>query len=796
MSSAAEAQAGEDLVILPGEVTLRGPQSRQRLVLERVVDGRHLGELTEGVVWTSSDERIARVEDSTVLPGADGQATITASVDGRSASLLVTVEATDAPFTWSFANHVESVLSKAGCNSGACHGAQAGKNGFRLSLRGFDRMGDFQSLTRHARGRRIVSTDPGRSLLLTKPTGAIPHKGGVRFHVDSIEYRVLAEWIAAGTPPPTADDPVLQRLEMLPAGMVLAPGARQSLLVRAHFSDGHTEDVTRWAKYTATDQSVAEVDEAGQVTIVGHGEGAITAWYLSQVVSVSVSVPYGGQVDPAVFAAAPRRNVIDELVLEKLADLNLPPSPRADDGALLRRAYLDTIGVLPTVEETRAFLADDDPHKRDRLIDALLARSEWVDYWTYKWSDLLLVNSEKLSPPAMWAYSNWIRNHVAAGTPWDEMVRDLVTATGSTLENGATNFFILHSDPADVAETVSQAFMGLSIGCAKCHNHPLEKWTNSQYFAMANLFARVRAKNAAGEGNQVVFAANEGDLIQPLTGRPQPPSPLDGEPLALDDPSDRRVALAEWLTSPENPYFTRAVVNRVWANFMGVGLVENVDDLRVTNPPSNAPLLEALAEYLIEHEYDLKALMRLILESEAYQRSSLSLAENESDARFYSRYYTRRLMAEVLLDAVSQVTGVPSEFAEYPSGWRALELPDSNVGSYFLRTFGRPERVITCECERGSEPTMVQVLHLSNGGSINDKLAHAESHLARRLAEGATADEIIDEVYLSALCRLPLQSERAAILAVLAETPPEELRAAWEDVYWSVLSSKEFLFNH
>ncbi len=788
--------ADTGLVILPQQLVLHGPEARHRVVVQQR-KGDVLGsQVVEGIEWRSSAPEVATVEGQFIVPRGNGQATIVARCGQLEASLAVRVVGMQEPFHWSFRNHVQSVLAKMRCSSGACHGAAAGKHGFKLSLRGYDPEGDHLVLTRQMRGRRIVPADPARSLVLTKPSGMLPHGGGVRFKPDSLEYRVIAQWIADGAPGPKPDDPRLQRLEIVPQAVVLGPDDSQQFIVRAHFTDGHVEDVTQWAKYTSTNQSVADVDALGHVSISGRGEGAITAWYLSQVVVATVTVPHDHQIDPQVFADAPRKNFIDELVLEKLRRLNLAPSPPASDGEFLRRAMLDTLGVLPTIDETRQFLEDASPDKRDRLIERLLERPEFIDYWAYKWADLLLVNSSKLPKPAMWAYYRWIRSQVAANTPWDELARRLITASGNTLENGAANFFVLHPSPAELAETTSLAFLGMSIGCAKCHNHPLEKWTNDQYYAMANLFARVRAKEAPGTGNRTIFSAARGDLVQPLRGKPQPPQPLDGEPLPIEQPGDRRQHLARWLTSPENPLFARAIVNRVWANFLGVGLVENVDDLRQTNPASNEALLSALTEYLVQHDFDLKALMRLILSSATYQRSSIVLPENREDERFYARYYPRRLKAEVLLDAFSQVTAVPTKFPGYPEGWRALQLPDSNVSSYFLKTFGRPERVITCECERTDEPTIVQVLHISNGDTLNKKLAASNSRPAQWIEAGYSDEQIVDELYLLALCRRPTTKERQQLLEVLRSTPAEQRRAAIEDLFWSVLSSKEFLFNH
>ena len=797
-ADAATASRAEPLELLPARFTLPGPAARQALLAERVdPSGRHAGLATGSVAFHSSDANIVKVEGGVAVPVGNGRATVTARAgDGPASSAEVVVSGMDKAAGWGFRNDVQPVLYKAGCSTGACHGALAGQNGFRLSLRGYDDEGDWRSITRHALGRRISLADPSSSLLLRKPAGAVAHKGGVRLPPDSLEFRILGEWIAAGAPGPGADDPRVERIELLPGHTVLKPGAAQPLLVLAHFSDGATRDVTRWAKYTAADSAVATVDDAtGLLTVTGHGEGTVTAWFLSKLAVATVTVPYENDVSPDVFARSPRRNLIDDLVLEKLRDLNLPPSPPAGDSEFIRRAHLDTIGVLPTAEETKAFLADPSTDKRDKLIDALLARPEFVDYWAYKWSDLLLVSSRELKPAGMWSYYRWVRERVAANAPWDQFARQLVTARGGTLENGAANFFVIHDNPAEVSETLSVAFLGMSISCAKCHNHPMEKWTNDQYYGMANLFARVRTKSGPGEA-QTVVAASEGELAQPLTGKPQPPRPLDGRAVAFDDPRDRREHFADWLTSRNNPYFARAITNRVWANFMGKGLVEAVDDLRLTNPASNEKLLNALAGYLADQRYDLKALMRLILQSQTYQRSGQPVPGNERDARFYARYYPRRLMAEVALDALSQVTGAPTVFKDYPEGWRALQLPDSNVEDPFLQSFGRAERVLTCECERTAEPSMAQALHLANGNTLNAKLERKGNRIDQLIGAGMTDGQIVEDLYLSALARPPTEKEKQQILAVLADAKPAERRQAIEDLYWSVLSSNEFLFNH
>ncbi|MCX7422055.1 MAG: DUF1553 domain-containing protein [Planctomycetia bacterium] len=797
--------AADGLSVLPAELVLTGPEARHRLIVESVHDGRLTGQVVEGVVFESSSDKVAKIENGIVIPVGNGEASITAKVGGTSAVTKIIVKDVDQPHVWSFRNHVQSVLSKTGCNMGACHGAAAGKAGFKLSLRGYDPDSDFRILTRQARGRRVVPADPGRSLILTKPSGAIPHKGGIRFDVDSLEHRVIAEWIAAGQPAPSEADARITRMEILPTASQQKKGSSQQLIVRAHFTDGRAEDVTRWCKFTSANATVASVDDQGLVKIIGFGEGAISAWYLSQNVIATVTSPYETPVDPVMFANAERSNFIDDHVLAKLKSLNIPPSPRSSDSEFIRRAYLDTIGVLPTVDEVRNFLTDITPDKRARLAETLLSRPEFVDYWSYKWSDLFLLSGERLRPQALKAFSEWIRKNVGDNTPWDQFAREIVIARGSTFDNGAANFYSLHQDPLDMAETTSMAFLGMSIQCAKCHDHPLEKWTNNDYYGFASLFARVRGKGwggdfRSGDGHRVIFLDDESELIQPRTGKPQPPKPLDGEVLAFESAADRREQVASWLTSPNNPYFSRAIINRVWANFFGVGIVEKVDDLRLTNPPSNPELLSALAAYLTEQSeggrpYDLKKLMRLILTSQAYQRSSQTTKGNEPDERYYSRYYPKRLKAEVLLDIMSQATGSPTPFKDYPAGTRALQLPDVNIASDFLKTFGRPERILTCECERSDEPSMTQVLHILNGETLVLKLEAKGNHLEQQLDANATNESLIEDLYLTTLCRFPTDAERSRLLSILATASPADRRQAIEDLYWSVLSSKEFLFN-
>ena len=804
-----------ELRILPAEIQLHGPDARHRVLTEQYSEDIARG-VAERVLLETTDPQIAVVEDGILVPKRNGETVLRAIVDGQTtATASITVHKVNVPTVWNFRNHVQPVLTRLGCNSGACHGALAGKGGFRLSLRAYDPGQDHFNISRQHLGRRIDRTNPGLSLFLTKPTAAVAHKGGRRIDTDSLNYRVLSEWIAAGASGPDPVDAALQRLQVLPDKVILENGESQPLLVLAHYSNGRIEDVTHWTRFTSSNEVVATVDEGGMATVVGHGEGAVTASFGSEIVNARLTVPFEQTVDPAIYTNAVQRNFIDELVLQQLRQLQLEPSERASDEVFIRRAHLDTIGMLPTPDDVRLFLVDESADKRDVLIETLLGRPEFVDYWTYQWSDVLMINGNLLRQEPVKAYYDWIRGHVAKNTPWDVIVRELVTSKGSSIVNGATNFYALHQKPEDMAENVSQAFLGLSIGCARCHNHPLEKWTNDQYYAFANLFSRVRGKgwggdSRSGDGKRVLVTVSTGELVQPRTGTPQPPTPLDGIPVSFDDTRDRREHLADWLVSDSNTLFARSIANRVWRNFMGVGLVEQVDDLRTSNPASNDELLSALAARLVALDYDLKSLMRQLLQSETYQRSSAALAANQGDSRHYSRFFPRRLMAEVMLDAVSQVTGVATPFTNinfsggdvqktelYKEGTRALQLYDSAVDSPFLRTFGRNQRRITCECERSNDPSLVQVLHLSNGNTINDKLAAAENRITtwQQQFEGNDAG-LLDEMFLTALSRFPRDAEREDLLVMLSESTEEDRRPLLEDILWSILSSREFLFTH
>ncbi|HKA07623.1 MAG TPA: DUF1549 and DUF1553 domain-containing protein [Gemmataceae bacterium] len=805
--------AAAELKLYPSDIPLTGPRAAQQLLLIEEDAGSAIADRTPAAKFSTANPNVAIVDESgLVRPVGDGETAITATANGKTAQTKVRVTKAKDPAPPTFRNDVLPILTRAGCNSGACHGALAGKGGMKLSLRGYDPDADHFVLTRQALSRRVDRTDPAKSLMLLKSTRTMTHGGGTRIEVGSWQYHTVLEWIGGGAAGVSPSDPRVERIEVLPKHAVLKPKDTLRVLVLARYTDGRVLDVSRLAKFVSSEAQIADVDEDGTIKVGGNGEAAVSAIFNNRVATATITSPFPNAVEERAFASSPKANFIDEHVVRKLRELHLSPSPQCSDAQFIRRAYLDAAGILPTTEELTKFLADTSPDKRTRLIDAILERPEFVDYWAYKWCDVMLVSTRKLPQPAMWAFYRSVRQAVADNNPWDRFARDLLLSTGSSLQHGAGNFFVLHKDVADLTESVSLTFLGTSITCARCHNHPLEKWTQDQYWSMANLFSRVGMKNGDRAGEIILQASTEGNVLHPRKAVPMPPTPLDGKPLSLDDTGDRRAHFANWLTSPDNPYFAKAVVNRVWKNFLGRGLVEAEDDIRETNPPSNPELLNDLAKDLIEHKYDVKYLVRLVMNSAAYQRSSRPVKGNETDERFYSKYIVRRLSGEVILDALSQVTGVPTPFTQvytgveggtaatnnYPEGTRALQLPDSQVASRFLEAFGRPDRVQTCSCERQQDSTVGQALMLNNGQSLNDKLRSPKGRLNAWLTEKVTDEEAVKRVFALALSREPTSSELKKMTVLLhdASSPPEAHREALEDVFWAVLTSREFLFNH
>ncbi|MFO0814683.1 MAG: DUF1549 and DUF1553 domain-containing protein [Gemmatales bacterium] len=802
-----------EVKLYPPNAQLHGLVATQRVIVVEELAGKAVAEVSGKYQLQSSNLKVVSIEDGVITARANGEARIQLidkSGKKQQSEVIVRVVAAEQMVTPSFQLDVLPILTKLGCNTGSCHGAMAGKGGFKLSLRGFDPDADHFVLTRQNLQRRIDFAKPEQSLFLTKPLNMVKHGGGSRLEAESPEHALLTRWIAAGAPGVQVNEPHLRQLLVFPPSARMNESQSLPVIVQAVYSDGRTVDVTRRAKFGSSEDAVLKVSDAGLITVSGTGAAAVTVLYSNQVGTMTLVSPYKNHLGPQSHFTS--NNFIDEHVLNRLFELRLMASPACTDEEFLRRVFLDTIGTLPTPAEVERFARDTGADKRTRLIDQLLQRPEFVDYWTNRWADLFLISSKKLPVSNVWAFHQFLRRAVADNLPWNELARQVLTSRGSNLENGASNYFVMHKDISDLTETTALTFLGTSIACARCHNHPLEKWTQDQYWSMANLFGRVGMKSGSRANEVLVQPLLEGEVLHLRREKPMPPAPLDGPALPLSSSADRREHFVRWLTAAENPFFARAVVNRVWRNFMGRGLVESEDDIRQTNPPTNPALLEALEKDFITHGYDLRRLMRLILNSGTYQRSSRTVPGNESDDRFYSHYLVRRLKAEVILDAYSQVLDVPTPFNEvesggrdaitatkdYPLGTRAQQLPDSRVVSRFLASFGRPEREQVCACEREADATVGQALHVNNGQTLNDKLRAKESRLTSWVTSNTSDEQIARELYALALSRPPTARELANVQTALASAGkhPATRREALEDLCWAVLSSKEFLFNH
>jgi hypothetical protein len=713
--------------------------------------------------------------------------------------------------TPSFLNDVVPILTRQGCNQGACHGKGAGQNGFRLSLRGYAPESDHRWITREFNGRRIENAAPENSLLLRKPVADAPHEGGKVFTQESREYRVLLDWIKAGTPGPNKDDAKLLKLEILPGSRVMKKGERQQLLAIGEFNDGTRRDVTWLTKFESNDAGMVGVTLDGLAAAKRAGETAIRASFQTEVAVAIFTVPFDAKVDAARYTA--KNNFIDEHLFAKLAALNIEPSDGCTDEEFIRRAFLDAAGTLPTADEVRAFLADKAVDKRAKLIDAILERSEFVDYWALILSDLLQNRKERdhdvRGTKGVRAMHDWVRKQVAANKPWDQIAREVLTATGSSADSPAIGYYIVtigeqrEAEKSEVVASVAQAFLGTRIGCAQCHNHPLEKFTQDDFYHFAGFFSRVRMERKEAKVGDTVLKVSHPDpnqnktpigVRQPRTNEFLKAQPLDRSSTDLKPGDDPRQKLVAWMTDPQNEYFAGAMVNRIWRHYLGVGLVEPVDDLRLTNPPTNPALWKALVSEFVSHKYDLKHMMRVVLNSRAYQLSSSTRPGNETDTRFHSHYYARRLPAEVMLDAISHATGVADRFPGYPLGIRATQLPDPGMSSYFLSLFGRSERVTACACERNGEVTMPQLLHLQNGESVVQKIRSGEGRLAKWLKDVPDANKLMDEMFLTTVSRLPSSEERKTVKDLLAEGDAKE--EVFRDLFWALLNSKNFAFNH
>jgi hypothetical protein len=789
------------LSITPGEFTIRGADDVQRLLISGALsqggDGRTF-DYSRQAAYVSSDPKVVVVtKEGVVLPKGNGSAQITATFGTHQvvARAMVTGFGEEPPV--SFRNQVVPILTKLGCNSGGCHGKQLGQNNFKLSLLGFDTDFDFNALVKEARGRRIFPASPDNSLLLLKAVGAVPHGGGRRIDPASTEYGLLLRWIQQGTPKGSDKDPRVTSIQCFPKARVVGSNGKQQVLVTAFYSDGTRRDVTHEAQFKSNDLNLAAVDLTGLIhTHDSTGDTSVMARYMGQVDVCNLSIPLAEIPAKAPVVVVPKNNYIDELVQRKWQQLKIVPSPLADDATFLRRAYLDVIGTLPTPAETRAFLADKSADKRAKLIDHLLQRNEYADFWAVKWGDLLRNQrqGQKEQQRGTFAFHAWIRNAFATNMPYDQFVRNIIAAQGTVDQHPPVIWYRTVRNLTHQTNDTAQLFLGTRINCAQCHHHPYEKWSQDDYYQLQAFFARMGRKSGETAQEPAIFVKLDGQVRNPVTNKIMQPRGLDGPELKIGEDDDPRHKLVDWMAAPKNPFFARALANRMWAHFMSRGLVEPVDDLRVTNPPSNPELLDALAQDFIQHKFDLKHLIRSIMTSSSYQLSSEPHVGNVHDKQSYARAYPRRLLAEVLLDAISTLTGVQENFGGLPKGTRAIQLPDESVGSYFLDVFGRPTRETPCECERPREANLAQALHLLNSGDLHNKIASANGRIASMLKAKKKDAEIVEELFLLAFSRLPRVEEMRNGLDYVAGE--NDRRAAFEDVLWALLNTKEFLFNH
>ncbi|MFM7541578.1 MAG: DUF1549 and DUF1553 domain-containing protein [Planctomycetota bacterium] len=753
---------------------------------------------TRKAAYSSKDSKVAKVDSrGYVSPAGNGSTAIVVSLDGQSLSIPVEVKGYGDGRKVDFRTEVQPLLSKLGCNAGGCHGKASGQNGFKLSLFGFDSPFDHAAIVKEARGRRLMASSPDKSLFLLKATGQVPHGGGRKLKPESPEYSTLLQWIVAGAPYSAPDVPTVTRLSIVVADRVMTRDQTQQLAVLAHYSDGTRRDVTRQSEFAGNLDVVASVDSEGLVRAgANSGEAAIMARHMGHVAVFRALVPHAPPL--ASIDGFQPATKIDELVMSKWKRLGLKPSPVCDDSTFLRRLTVDLAGRLPTVEETRAFLSDNSADKRTKAVDRLLDGGDYPAYFAMKWGSILRNSNLAGAEKAAYAFHNWIKDSISRNKPYDEFVRGIVAAAGEWPDSPAINWYWqnrddqLHQTTADVA----QIFLGIRLQCAKCHHHPYERWGQADYYGLAGFFTRLGRKSF-GEPPPYFSSANAttGER-DPLTGKVPEPKYPDGAAPKFSPEEDPRHALVDWMVRPDNPFFAKALSNRLWGHFFGRGIVQEVDDLRETNPPSNPELLDHLAGEFLRSKFNMKALIRQMLVSRVYQLSSEPTGHNRTDAQNFARYYARRMPAEVFHDAVNQVCESRQEFNGMPRAARAVDLPHENFGSYFLDVFDRPKRVSVCECERSTSATLAQVLLLSNSEEMENKVASGEGRVARMIKAGMDDSAMVEELFLAARCRLPSPKEKQRAMAHLAGAEKAEKAKALEDIVWALLNTRDFVFNH
>ena len=761
----------------PIEFTLSGIREQLHPVVTGFYADGRVQDLTGVALLTTSNEDVAVIKNGIVFPQSDGSATISVQAGGKEAKAQIRVVGQTEPQPVSFAYDTLAALSKQGCNSGACHGSPSGKGGFRLSLRAFDAKLDKYTLTREEYGRRTNPLDAESSLLLRKPLMKVVHGGGIQIHKTDLTYRVLRDWISEGCRVDDEDEPKCVRIEIIPgAGRVLMqPAHTQQFCVLAHFSDGTSRDVTEMAVYSTSDTEIANVTEGGLVVGQDRGETAVIVRYLEFIESSILT--FVKDIDGYRWDNPPVNNEIDLLVHAKLQKLRYLPSDICTDEEFLRRVYLDVIGILPTIEESQQFLADSSSRKRSMLIDQLLDRSEYAKFWALKWGDLLRLTRGQVGSDGVYKYHRWIERAIRSNMPYDEFARQLLTASGSTLQNPPANFYRTASDMNDCVETISQIFMGARLQCAKCHNHPFERWSQDNYYGMGAYFNRIQRQKTNRADEQFIWTASSGDVTQPRTGEKMEPwVPVAGR-IAEVDSIDLRNTFADWLTSAENPFFAKIEVNRIWSHLFGRGIVDPPDDFRESNPPANGPLLDWLAKDFAEHGFGRKHTIRRILNSRTYQRSHRPNDFNRDDIKYFSHYHPRLLSAEQLLDAICHVTGLPEPFDSLPPGTKATQLPAPDLVNHdFLKVFGQPERQTVCQCERTTDSSLAMAIQFLNGPLIHNKVRDSNNRFRQLAQAGKTDEQVITDLNLASLARMPTAEELESALAHIA-TKKTELAA-------------------
>jgi hypothetical protein len=784
-----------ELAVHPAQINLSTKEDFNSFVIVAKYDDDITRDVTRESTLSLSNNNVVRMENNLIYPLKDGNSTLTVSFQNRKIELPIMVQDGMVERPVSFNLDVMPVFLKAGCNTGSCHGSARGQDRFMLSLFGYDAKGDHFRITREQGTRRINLAIPEESMLVEKAIAAVPHTGGKLFEKNSDHWNTLVGWLKRGAPEDPKDIAKPTNLELLPRSLLLeGRGARQQMTVVAHYSDGSTRDVTSLSVFQSNNDVSVNVDEAGLITADKRGEAFITARFGvftkgTQVIVIPEDLKYN---KPAL----PSNNYIDQLVYDKLHKLRIYPSEICSDEVFLRRVYLDVVGAVPDVETISTFIADQSPDKRGRAVDELLSRKEFTEMWVMKFAELLQIRTDDnngVSYKSTLLYFNWIKDRIANNVPMDQIVRDLLTAKGGTFVSPATNYYQIERDNLKITENVAQVFMGMRIQCAQCHDHPFDQWTQDDYYSFASFFSQVGRKRAADPRESVIYNRNTGEINHPVHKKPMPPKFLGGETPEIKKGTDRRQVLADWLASPDNPFFARNLANIVWSHFFGQGIIEPVDDVRISNPPSNPELLEQLARRFTEYKYDFRKLVRDVCTSRIYQLSTRTNPSNEDDLRNFARAQLRRMRAEVLLDVVSQVTKTKNKFQGLPLGARALQIADGRFTNYFLTTFGRATRETVCSCEVVMEPNLSQALHLLNGDVTNSRITQGRIVQAM-LKEGKDPETVIENLYLRCYSRKPRADEKANLLASL--DGEESVESALNDIFWALLNSKEFIFNH